>query len=328
MNARKGVVLIESKQTVYGGFKKIGLILLIAAIVGCSTPSRYSMDTDAAPDAEIDVSELPDPIPVYEPKSRGGNMSSYKVWGKTYHVLPTAEGYRERGGASWYGAKFHGHKTSNGEIYNMYEMSAAHKSLPLPTYAKVTNLDNGRSVIVRINDRGPFHEGRIIDLSYAAAKKLGYYSSGIANVEVEAITVPQYPSAQQETPPSVPLAASPVSNPKQPSQDLAPVLAGSATQAKPLGAGYGYYVQVGAFSTESAALQMKQRVDAETKGSAYAVSSTVSASNVKTAADATKVFHRVRLGPFYDLKQAEQLLKQLTASNVGAPMIITRPINS
>ena len=298
----------ETKGITSVGYKKLGLILLVTAIAGCSTPSRYSMDTDAAPDTELDVSELPDPIPVYEPKSRGGNKPSYEVWGKTYHVLPSAEGYKERGGASWYGAKFHGHKTSNGETYNMYEMSAAHKSLPLPTYAKVTNLDNGRSVIVRINDRGPFHEGRIIDLSYAAAKKLGYYSSGIAHVEVEAITV-----APNSTHGAAPAPAA-TSNPVE--------------TAKPLANGYGYYVQVGAFSTESAAQQLKQRVDAETKEGLFATTAAVSSSNVKTASDAEKVFHRVRLGPFYDLRQAEQLLKQLTASKVGSPMIITRPISS
>lgn len=298
----------ETKGITSVGYKKLGLILLVTAIAGCSTPSRYSMDTDAAPDTELDVSELPDPIPVYEPKSRGGNKPSYEVWGKTYHVLPSAEGYKERGGASWYGAKFHGHKTSNGETYNMYEMSAAHKSLPLPTYAKVTNLDNGRSVIVRINDRGPFHEGRIIDLSYAAAKKLGYYSSGIAHVEVEAITVA--PNSTHSAAPAPAATSNPVET------------------AKPLASGYGYYVQVGAFSTESAAQQLKQRVDAETKEGLFATTAAVSSSNVKTASDAEKVFHRVRLGPFYDLRQAEQLLKQLTASKVGSPMIITRPISS
>lgn len=308
----------ETKGITSVGYKKLGLILLVTAIAGCSTPSRYSIDTDAAPDTELDVSELPDPIPVYEPKSRGGNKPSYEVWGKTYHVLPSAEGYKERGGASWYGAKFHGHKTSNGETYNMYEMSAAHKSLPLPTYAKVTNLDNGRSVIVRINDRGPFHEGRIIDLSYAAAKKLGYYSSGIAHVEVEAITVA--PNSTHSAA-SAPAASAPAAS--------APAATSNPVEtAKPLANGYGYYVQVGAFSTESAAQQLKQRVDAETKEGLFATTAAVSSSNVKTASDAEKVFHRVRLGPFYDLRQAEQLLKQLTASKVGSPMIITRPISS
>lgn len=302
-----------------GSVKALSVLLVALFVVGCSTPSRYSMDRDAAPDVELDVSDLPDPIPVYEPKSRGGNKSPYKVWGKTYYVLPTAEGYRERGGASWYGAKFHGHKTSNGETYNMYEMSAAHKSLPLPTYAKVTNLDNGRSVIVRINDRGPFHEGRIIDLSYAAAKKLGYYDKGVANVEVEAISVAKYPAK------TTPVSSTPVavSSPTDPNSSGSAVVRQSE-----LADGYGYFVQVGAFSTASAAHRLKQRVDAETKGGAFASKSSVSSSGVRTSSDETKVFHRVRLGPFYELEQAEQLLKQLNMSNLGSPMIITRPTSS
>jgi rare lipoprotein A len=110
------------------------------------------------------------------------------VLGKPYHVMPSAEGYVERGKASWYGEKFHGRATSSLEPYDMYAFTAAHKTLPLPTYARVTNLDNGRSIIVRVNDRGPFHAGRIIDLSYAAAIKLGIHVRGTGNVEVRALT--------------------------------------------------------------------------------------------------------------------------------------------
>lgn len=284
---------------------RLTILVLTVMLVGCSTspPSRYSIKQDVAPDVELDVSKLPDPVPTYEPKSRGGNKSPYEVWGKTYHVLPTAEGYQERGGASWYGAKFHGHKTSNGETYNMYEMSAAHKSLPLPSYAKVTNLDNGRSVIVRVNDRGPFHEGRIIDLSYAAAKKLGYYSSGTANVEVEAIVI-------------------------APDAHIKPVLAATSvpvtlkeSKKKPLASGYGYFIQVGAFSTEQAAEQLKSRVDTVFESSKNKVF-------VTSSKDTAKVFHRVRMGPYYDLQKTEALLKQLNASKLGAPMIITRPVSS
>ena len=126
-------------------------------------------------------------IPPAEPLSRSGNPKKYTVLGKTYYVLPSAEGYHERGEASWYGRKFHGRKTSSGEIYDMYKMTAAHKSLPLPTYVRVTNLSNGLSVIVRVNDRGPFHDDRIIDLSYTAASKLGMLH-GTTDVEVEALT--------------------------------------------------------------------------------------------------------------------------------------------
>lgn len=144
--------------------------------------------SDAHPDGELDVSLLQEPTPREEPRSRYGNRSPYTVLGKKYFVLDSARGYKERGTASWYGTKFHGRSTSSGEIYDMCQFSAAHKTLPVPSYARVTRLDTGQSVIVRVNDRGPFHEGRVIDLSFAAASKLGINRSGTARVEVEAIT--------------------------------------------------------------------------------------------------------------------------------------------
>lgn len=144
-------------------------------------------ERDRGPPEPVDTSDVPDAVPVAEPLAAYGNKSPYTVLGRTYRVLPTAKGYRERGTASWYGKKFHGRRTSMREPYDMYTMSAAHKTLPLPTYARVTNLDNGRSVVVRINDRGPFVDGRIIDLSYAAAARLGVIGAGIGRVEVEAI---------------------------------------------------------------------------------------------------------------------------------------------
>ena len=126
-------------------------------------------------------------IPKVEKYSKYGNPKSYKVFGKKYYTKKTHVGYSEKGIASWYGKKFHGRLTSTRETYDMYKLTAAHKSLPIPCYAKVTNLSNNKSIVVRINDRGPFKKGRIIDLSYAAAKKLGIVSKGIARVHVEAI---------------------------------------------------------------------------------------------------------------------------------------------
>ena len=131
--------------------------------------------------------DTPDAIPINEPLSRYGNMPSYTVRGKTYKVMKNANGFTQEGIASWYGTKFHGRKTSSGEAYNMYAMSAAHKTLPLPTYVEVTHKGNGRKVILKVNDRGPFHEGRIIDLSYAAARKLGISGTGTGPVSVRAI---------------------------------------------------------------------------------------------------------------------------------------------
>ncbi|MBV0932435.1 septal ring lytic transglycosylase RlpA family protein [Marinobacterium weihaiense] len=167
-------------------------VSLSVLLAGCASKEdnagRYSIKQDRGPDQAVDLSRVPDAVPRIEPQSRWGNKSPYTVLGKRYTVLPSAEGYRQRGTASWYGKKFHGHTTSNGEVYDMYQMSAAHKSLPLPSYVRVTNLDNGRQVVVRVNDRGPFHDQRLIDLSYAAAYRLDMLQKGTARVEIEAIT--------------------------------------------------------------------------------------------------------------------------------------------
>ena len=170
------------------------IVFSTLALVSCggsykSGGGRYSIQQDHGPDSRMDPSNIKAAVPREDPMLRAGNKNPYTVLGKTYSLLPTAKGYKERGGASWYGKKFHGHTTSNGEIYNMYGMTAAHKTLPIPSYVQVTNLGNGKTTIVRVNDRGPFHPGRIIDLSYAAATKLGYIGSGVANVEVETIDV-------------------------------------------------------------------------------------------------------------------------------------------
>ncbi|TXR54248.1 septal ring lytic transglycosylase RlpA family protein [Reinekea thalattae] len=154
---------------------------------GDAQSSRYSIAQDRAPTRVLSADQIEVPQPRKEPLSRGGNKSPYRVLGKTYHIMPSAKGYREEGFASWYGEKFHGHTTSNGEVFDMYQVSAAHKSLPLPTWVRVTNLDNNQSIYVRVNDRGPFHSGRIIDLSYAAAVKLGFHDKGTARVRVEAL---------------------------------------------------------------------------------------------------------------------------------------------
>jgi rare lipoprotein A len=143
---------------------------------------------DSAPGGLADVDLIPEPEVANEPRSRYGNRSPYLVLGKSYAVLPSAEGYDETGIASFYGNKFHGRRTSSLEVYDMYAFSAAHKTLPLPSFARVTNLANGKSVIVRVNDRGPFHDGRIIDLSYAAAVKLGVDRTGTARVEVRGLS--------------------------------------------------------------------------------------------------------------------------------------------
>ena len=165
---------------------KAFLLLITFILTACST-GRYEDAHDSIPSRLPNQSELKDAIARAEPHSRGGNKN-YRVRGIDYKVLNSAHGFEQTGIASWYGKKFHGHLTSNGEIYDMYAMSAAHKNLPLPTYLKVTNLANNKSVIVRVNDRGPFHQSRIVDLSYSAAYKLDMLKSGTAKVKITAIT--------------------------------------------------------------------------------------------------------------------------------------------
>lgn len=166
---------------------KLVFILAFLTLVSACSKGRYQYANDSTPSRLPTQSELRDAVARAEPYSRGGNKN-YQVRGIDYKVLNSAEGFEQTGIASWYGKKFHGHLTSNGEIYNMYGMTAAHKNLPLPTYLKVTNLANNKSVIVRANDRGPFHENRIIDLSYSAAYKLDMLNSGTATVKITAIT--------------------------------------------------------------------------------------------------------------------------------------------
>ena len=185
--------------------RRVGLALAVGAtalLSACSISSRREapgplpspdMQPVPGPSAQQpgmppDINAVPDAVPRDEPRSRRGNPAFYTVLGRRYKVLDSASGYTERGVASWYGPTFHGESTSTGEAYNMYGMSAAHKTLPLPAYARVTNLKNGRSVVVRINDRGPFAKNRLIDLSYTAAAKLDMLREGTALVEVRVVS--------------------------------------------------------------------------------------------------------------------------------------------
>ncbi len=184
---------------------RVGLGLVLgAALSACShTPPRaagaptapargdFVVNTDSAPDVRLsdaEIAMLQDAVPSDEPLSRYGNTSPYSVLGSTYHVLSTAQGFRQSGRASWYGKKIHGQRTSSGERYDMYKMTAAHKNLPIPCYVRVTNRENGKSVILKVNDRGPFHSDRVMDVSWAAAAKLGMLDSGTANVSIETIS--------------------------------------------------------------------------------------------------------------------------------------------
>lgn len=170
-------------------FRLIFLVAFLGLLTACSTLGPQNRD--GAPNYNVDVSKIPNAVPRPLPRSRYGNPSTYNVYGKKYHVLNSAVNYDQKGIASWYGTKFNGELTSSREPYNLLGMTAASPVLPIPTFVRVTNLENNRSVIVKVNDRGPFAPNRILDLSYVAAKKLGYIGQGTALVRVQAINFNQ-----------------------------------------------------------------------------------------------------------------------------------------
>lgn len=150
-------------------------------------PPDFRRDRPPTNPRDVNLDTISDAVPVIEPLARYGNMAQYEAMGRTYRTLSTSAGYQDEGMASWYGEEFHGRRTSSGEPYDMYAMTAAHPTLPLPSYVEVVNLDNGRRVVVRVNDRGPFHADRIIDVSYAAAHRLGMIGRGTARVRIRAL---------------------------------------------------------------------------------------------------------------------------------------------
>jgi rare lipoprotein A len=168
----------------------LGLVVIACLVVACAPKGRYYQHQDSAPEIIPQNVTTRDAVAKYVSYA-SANMRPYTIRGIRYQPLKTGKGFSDEGHASWYGQKFHGHKTANGEIYDMYKMSAAHKTLPLPSFVRVTNLKNGKQVVVRVNDRGPFHSGRVIDLSYAAALKLDVLKHGVADVKLDVIHVDQ-----------------------------------------------------------------------------------------------------------------------------------------
>ena len=263
---------------------------------------RYAMDSDAYPELPPDVSDVPDAVPRVEPLARSGNRPTYEVWGKTYHVLPNADGYAERGVASWYGKKFHGYATDRGEIYDMYKMSAAHRSLPLPTYARITNLDNDRSVIVKVNDRGPFHGDRLIDLSYAAAARLDILRNGTGRVRVEAIDPVAWQAnqrkagqSQQPGEPATALAA------QTPSQPVSRASAGGASDE--------VYLQVAALGSAVNAQALRDRLQSKLDS--------------PVRIDSDERLHSVQVGPIRDPLTLEALRSELSRVGYAQSFTIT-----
>ncbi len=259
---------------------------------------RYAEDRDSGPAAPPDVSRIPEPVPKVEAYSPYGNKSPYSVLGKTYRVLPTAKGYVERGIASWYGNKFHGYTTSDFERYDMYAYSAAHKTLPIPCYARVTNLENGRSVIVRVNDRGPFAENRIIDLSYVAAVKLGVWPKGTAMVEVRALD-PAHPDHSGLEHATEPMQATAVTTRSSVSTSPEKI-------PKPA-----LYLQVGAYADAANAEHAAAQIRTAHLGEVSIVEARVNG----------KTLRRVRLGPLTDVDEADRLTPKLRALGLGEPRV-------
>ncbi|MBT8146124.1 MAG: septal ring lytic transglycosylase RlpA family protein [Gammaproteobacteria bacterium] len=271
----------------------------LALLFGCSgspefpaSSSRYTIDQDRAPTQErLDISSIPEVVPLPVNRTMAGNRSPYTVLGETYRVMPSEEGYEERGVASWYGEKFHGHQTSNGEIFDMYQASAAHKTLPIPSFLRVTNLENNRSIVVRVNDRGPFHGERLVDLSYAAAAKLGYAERGTTRVHLEAIVPPAF------------------------SNEVGSRAAGTEAVTLPaIGRGTKQYVQVGAFSDLEAARRLRGRLQEITSLPVF-IQDVVSSS--------TQRLHRVRVGPILTGEEIQLITERVVAANLGSPYTVS-----
>ena len=262
-----GLSLYRRRMTL----SRIALSLTAVTCITLTASCGIMVERDD-PQGIVGPGEVVQEIPKAEPRSRYGNPESYEVFGKRYYTLKTSRGFQERGIASWYGKKFHGRKTSSGEVYDMYQMTAAHKHLPLPTYVKVTNLENGRSTILKVNDRGPFHENRVIDLSYAAALELDVATKGTAFVEVTAINH------------NAPAAVADAHPKPQPAADDP-----------------GLYLQIGAFNERLNAQRLSQRV-------AQIVPKKV---HIHESNNGAGSIYRVQVGPIATVEFADQLVDTL-----------------
>jgi rare lipoprotein A len=259
--------------------RKILPVLIVAVwLAGCGTMrgGGYYQNDGPPKRSQVDLSSIAEPTPRPEPRSESGN-DPYIVFGKTYYPLREAKDYRERGIASWYGKKFHGKRTSSGEPYDMYAMTAAHRTLPLPSYVRVRNLANGQAVVVRVNDRGPFLHNRLIDLSYAAALKLGIVGTGTGVVEVEALAL--------ETKAAVPVST------KEVDSDLRSPSAGKFPRL---------YMQVGAFKSWENAVTLRSRLSEARFGPVF----------IQSEVREDVRFYRVRVGPIASVADSDALIER------------------
>lgn len=269
-------------------FSKQLLISTVAILLGGCGGTSILEEQDSGPSEHRDLSKVSNAVPRSEPRSRYGNPDSYVVLGKRYHVMPSSKGFNERGIASWYGTKFHGRRTSSGERYDMYAMTAAHKNLPLPTYVRVKNLKNQRTIIVKVNDRGPFHDNRIIDLSYAAAHKLDITRAGTGFVEITAL------------------------DPGAPSEPATRLASRSIPETGDSG-DISLFIQVGAFASRGNAERLLgQLLDAAVNN--VRISQLINPDNT---------LYRVRIGPVANVGEADRLTQMLAQIGIhGARVVI------
>jgi rare lipoprotein A len=295
---------------------------------GISGPTDFNRPSrDGAPWWSVDVSRIPDAIPM--PHYGPVKASPYTVFGQQYYPIQDARRYTAIGPASWYGTKFHGQATANGETYDLYGMTAAHKTLPLPSYVRVTNLENGKSAVLRVNDRGPFYSDRIIDLSFAAAKKLDFAEKGTARVKVEGIDphewwaqqgkpVPMVLAAPKQAAP-VQVVAQPMAQPFEqytppPLQHAAAVLPVQIDSKKNASvAASGLYLQVGAFANPDAAELLKAKLSNQVSAPVF----------ISSVVRNQQILHRVRLGPLSTQGEAEQLQDSLRLANLGQAALVS-----
>lgn len=327
-----------------------GLIAAVLCLNACSITGRHDAPTKpATPPAAVpskppapvagvppppgDPFSVPDAIPKFEPRARSGNPPFYQVFGKRYYVMASSLGYIERGVASWYGPGFHAERTSVGEPYDMYGMTAAHKTLSLPTYVRVTNLQNNRSIVVRVNDRGPFVGNRIIDLSYTAAAKLDMLRKGTAFVEVRAIdptanpiaavtpltsalltappattsATPTSPVPAPATSPSTPDTAPPAPTAASGTPAATPTVVPAAVPTAAPASRSGLFVQAGAFADRTNAERLASRLRLGSYGTVF----------VRESQSGGRTFYRVRIGPVADVPAFDRTVKALESAGVS-----------
>jgi len=287
---------LNYKHFVYRLSGLAAILLFILQIAGCGTlrHGRY-YGKDGPPPFNVDVSKIPDAVPKIEPRSKYGNPPSYIVKGHRYYVRKTSIGFEERGIASWYGMKFHKQRTSSGEPYNLLAMTAAHRTLPLPTYVLVTNLQNGRHVIVKVNDRGPFADNRIMDLSYVAAKKLGIVAHGTGLVDIKAID-PHHPNLVLGQLSSTYVSTKPTS--------ISHIVNHPGAYHPRL------YLQLGAFADKANAHKLESKLYNYSRYPVF----------IKPGTHNGHAIYRVQIGPIPSVEASDALVSKIEHAGLGRPI--------